>query len=114
MEEIIKSISDKISSYNIFNNLFPGIVFCSVLTKITRFSFSADNILENNFITEINKTYSAGYDVVTSYRDSKNYGDNWVSAGYSLQFMREAKYLNNPRMLLGTSCAVSGLSTLTR
>ena len=68
----------------------------------------ADNILENNFITEINKTYSAGYDVVTSYRDSKNYGDNWVSAGYSLQFMREAKYLNNPRMLLGTSCAVSG------
>lgn len=68
----------------------------------------ADNILENNFVTELNKTYSNGYRVVTSYRDSKNYGDNWVSAGYSLQFMREAKYLNNARMLLGTSCAVSG------
>ena len=29
MEEILKSISEKISSYNIFNNLFPGIIFCS-------------------------------------------------------------------------------------
>ena len=27
MEEILKSISEKISSYNIFNNLFPGIIF---------------------------------------------------------------------------------------
>jgi len=50
MEEIIKSISDRISSYNIFNNLFPGIIFCSVLTKATRFSFSTDNILEQLFI----------------------------------------------------------------
>ena len=39
MEEILKSISEKISSYNIFNNLFPGIIFCSVMTKITRFYY---------------------------------------------------------------------------
>lgn len=68
----------------------------------------ADNILENNFVTELNKTFSNGYSIVTGYRDSKNFGDNWISAGYSLQFMREAKFLNNPRMLLGTACAVSG------
>ena len=50
MEEIVKSISDKISSYNIFNNLFPGIIFCSVLTNATRFSLATDNILEQLFI----------------------------------------------------------------
>ena len=50
MEEIITSISEKISSYNIFNNLFPGIIFCSVLNKATRFSFSTDNIIEQFFI----------------------------------------------------------------
>lgn len=50
MEEIVKSISDKISAYNIFNNLLPGIIFCSVLTKVTRFGFSNDNILEQLFI----------------------------------------------------------------
>lgn len=45
MEEILKSISEKISSYNIFNNLFPGIIFCSVMTKITRFNFATDTII---------------------------------------------------------------------
>ena len=50
MEEIVKSISEKITSYNIFNNLFPGIIFCSVLTKTTRFSFTTGNILEQLFI----------------------------------------------------------------
>lgn len=50
MEEIVNYISAKISSYNIFNNLFPGIIFCSVLTKATRFDFSTNNILEQLFI----------------------------------------------------------------
>lgn len=68
----------------------------------------ADNLLEENFISEICKTYASGYDIVTSYRNSKNYGDNWISAGYSLWFLRESRFLNEARMRLGTSCAVSG------
>ncbi len=70
--------------------------------------FDADNILSPNYITEINKTYSDGYKVMTSYRNSKNFGDNWITAGYALWFLREAKFLNNARMILGTSCAISG------
>lgn len=70
--------------------------------------FDADNLLEKNYITEINKTFSDGYNIITSYRNSKNYGDNWISAGYSLWFLREAEYLNHARMLMHTSCAVSG------
>ncbi len=76
------------------------------------FVFDADNILTPNYITEMNKTYSDGYKALTSYRNSKNYGDNWISAGYALWFLREAKYLNNARMILGTSCAVSGTGFL--
>lgn len=72
------------------------------------FVFDADNLLEKNYITEMNKTFSDGYNIVTSYRNSKNYGDNWISAGYGLWFLREAEYLNHARMLLHTSCAVSG------
>ena len=72
----------------------------------------ADNILSPNYITEINKTFSDGYEIITSYRNSKNYGDNWISAGYALWFLREARYLNNARMLLGSSCAVSGTGFL--
>ena len=72
----------------------------------------ADNILSPNYITEINKTFSDGYEIITSYRNSKNYGDNWISAGYALWFLRESRYLNGARCRLGTSCAVSGTGFL--
>lgn len=70
--------------------------------------FDADNVLEPNYISEMNKTFSDGYQIVTSYRNSKNYGDSWISAGYGLWFLRESKYLNNSRMLTNTSCAIGG------
>ena len=72
------------------------------------FVLDADNVIAPNYISEMNRTFSDGYRIITSYRNSKNYGDNWISAGYALWFLREARYLNNARMLLGTSCAVSG------
>ncbi|WP_313340932.1 glycosyltransferase family 2 protein [Sedimentibacter sp.] len=72
------------------------------------FIFDADNLLDENYIAEMNKVFDNGYKVVTSYRNSKNYDTNWLSAGYSLWFLREAKYLNNSRMILNTGCAISG------
>ena len=74
--------------------------------------FDADNILDPGYIAAMNRTFSQGYDIVTSYRNSKNYGDNWISAGYALWFLRESRYLNHARSLLGTSCAVSGTGFL--
>lgn len=74
--------------------------------------FDADNVLDRCYIEEMNKTFSEGHKIITSYRNSKNYGDNWISAGYSLWFIRESKYLNYPRYLLGTSCAISGTGFL--
>lgn len=76
------------------------------------FVFDADNLLAPDYVREMNRTFSAGYEVVTSYRNSKNYGDNWISAGYALWFLREAEYLNHARALLGGSCAVSGCGFL--
>lgn len=74
--------------------------------------FDADNVLEHDYIEEMNKVFDNGYRIITSYRNSKNYGDNWLTAGYSLWFLREARYLNNARMKLGNSCAVSGTGFL--
>lgn len=74
--------------------------------------FDADNLLDDNYVAEMNKVFDSGYKVITSYRNSKNYDSNWISAGYSLWFLREAKYLNNSRMQLGTSCAISGTGFL--
>lgn len=74
--------------------------------------FDADNLLRPDYLTEMNKTFSAGYSIVTSYRNTKNYGDNWISAGYALWFLRESRYLNHARFLPDTSCAVSGTGFL--
>lgn len=70
--------------------------------------FDADNILDPHYIEEMNKLYAAGYPAATSYRNSCNYDSNWISAGYALWFLRESRYLNQARMQLGTSCAISG------
>lgn len=74
--------------------------------------FDADNVLDPNYIAEMNKVFDNGYRIITSYRNSKNYDTNWITAGYSLWFLREARYLNNARMQLGTSCAISGTGFL--
>lgn len=61
----------------------------------------------------MNKVFDTGdYQALTSYRNSKNFADNWISAGYGLWFMREARFLNFPRMLIGTNCAISGTGFL--
>ena len=70
--------------------------------------FDADNLVEPDFVTEINKTFSQGYDVVTSYRNSKNYGDNWLSAGQGMCFMRDLILLNRARMAIGGCTFVAG------
>lgn len=74
--------------------------------------FDADNILDKGFISAMNRTFTDGYRIITSYRNSKNYGTNWISAGYALWFLRESKYLNYSRMLMHTSCAISGTGFL--
>ena len=74
--------------------------------------FDADNILDKNYVSAMNQTFSDGHRIITSYRNSKNYGTNWISAGYALWFLRESKYLNYSRMLMHTSCAISGTGFL--
>ena len=76
------------------------------------FVFDADNLVDPNFVSEMNRTFDRGYDAVTCYRNSKNFGSNWISAGYSIWFLREARFLNFPRTLLGTNCHVSGTGFL--
>ncbi len=76
------------------------------------FVIDADNLLDKDYVLEMDKAMSDGHKILTSYRNSKNYGANWISSGYALWFMHEAKHLNNSRFILGTSCAVSGTGFL--
>jgi cellulose synthase/poly-beta-1,6-N-acetylglucosamine synthase-like glycosyltransferase len=74
--------------------------------------FDADNTVDEEYFTEVNKAFSSGYDVVTCYRNSKNYADNWLTAGSGLWFIRESRYLNGSRMRIGACPQVSGTGFL--
>ena len=70
--------------------------------------FDADNLLKPNYITEINKVRGAGYEAFCGYRNTKNFGTNWLSSGYGVWYLHDSTHMNQSRMMLGTSCAVSG------
>ena len=74
--------------------------------------FDADNQVDPNFLSEINKTFSAGYEVVSSYRNTTNYGDGWRAAGVGMYFLRDARLLNNARMIFGTNTFIAGTGFL--
>jgi len=77
------------------------------------FVFDADNLVDPGFVREMNKMFDTGkYSALTSYRNSKNFCDNWISAGYALWFLRESRFLNGAREKLGINCAISGTGFL--
>ena len=46
----MKELIDKISSYNLFNNLLPGILFVIIIEKITTYSLIQENIIIGVFL----------------------------------------------------------------
>ena len=70
--------------------------------------FDADNLLEPDYVRQINRVASMGYDAFCGYRNAKNFGDNWLSAGYGLWYLHDSTHMNRSRMALGTTCAVNG------
>ena len=72
------------------------------------FVFDADNKLDKHYIEEMNKGFQAGFKILTSYRNSVNLSDNWVSSGSALWFIRESRFVSASRMWRGNSCHVGG------
>lgn len=72
------------------------------------FIFDADNLLHPDYLLEMNKAFDSGCRVVTGYRTTKNFADNWLSANSSLMYLREARHIHYCRASLGFGTYVSG------
>ncbi|MBW3088406.1 glycosyltransferase family 2 protein [Bifidobacterium sp. 82T24] len=72
------------------------------------FVFDADNKLDREYFAQMNNAFQSGFKILTSFRNSVNFDDNWVSSGSALWFVRESRFLNNSRMIFGSSCHVGG------
>ena len=46
--------------------------------------FDADNLLKLDFIEKMNDAFATGFDILTSFRNIKNFGTNVISSGYGI------------------------------
>ncbi|MDR1094178.1 MAG: glycosyltransferase family 2 protein [Clostridiales bacterium] len=70
--------------------------------------FDADNVLARAFVREMNKAYDCGAKICTCYRNSKNWGKNWLTGAYGIFFMSECRFMHNSRSAVRSSTFVSG------
>lgn len=70
--------------------------------------FDADNLVDKNFLTEMNKMANQGYTAVQGFLDSKNPYDSWISAAYSYCFWTVNRIFQQARYNLNLCCELSG------
>ena len=78
------------------------------------FIFDADNIVDKDFIKNMNKKLCQGEDVVQGYRDIKNPSDNWISSGYALFYWTMHRFYHLARYNLGLSPLLNGTGFMVR
>ncbi len=76
------------------------------------FIFDADNLLKKDFITRMNESFDSGEKIITSYRNTKNFDDNWISASYGIHWMRTIRLEHRARSLLHLATRVQGTGYL--
>lgn len=70
--------------------------------------FDADNIVDVDFLKNMNKKLCQGEEVVQGYRDIKNPTDSWVSAGYAIFYWTMNRFYHLARYNLGLSPLING------
>ena len=70
--------------------------------------FDADNIVDKNFLREMNKKLCQGEEIVQGYRDIKNATDSWITAGYAIFYWMMNKFYHLARYNLGLSPLING------
>lgn len=77
------------------------------------FIFDADNLLDKNYVAEMNKAFNSKNDgIITSLRLPKNFSDSWLAGGSSYMFLRECRQIHHDRSTLDIGTYVSGTGYL--
>jgi cellulose synthase/poly-beta-1,6-N-acetylglucosamine synthase-like glycosyltransferase len=76
------------------------------------FIFDADNLLKVDYISRMNDAFDSGVKIITSYRNTKNFDDNWVSSIYALHWLRSVRARHRARSILRLSTNIQGTGFL--
>ncbi len=72
------------------------------------FICDADNVLSKTFISEMNRSYDAGFQIALGYRNSKNWNDGWIASGSALTFSMFNTFQNKCRSKFNQKVILSG------
>ena len=76
------------------------------------FIFDADNLLKSDYITRMNESFASGQKIITSYRNTKNFADNWISASYALHWLRTIRNEHRARSVFRLATRIQGTGFL--
>ncbi len=70
--------------------------------------FDADNVVDKNFLFQMNRSLCKGYHVAQGNHKGKNVYDNWISSSYTLFYLLQNVFFNQTRKNLNRSCSING------
>ena len=76
------------------------------------FIFDADNLLNTNYISKMNDAFDEGCKIITSYRNTKNFDENWVASTYALHWIRSIRMNHRARSVLHLATNIQGTGFL--
>ncbi|MBQ4065324.1 MAG: glycosyltransferase family 2 protein [Clostridia bacterium] len=76
------------------------------------FIFDADNLLAPDYVSRMNEAFDEGEKIITSYRHTKNFDDNWISASYGLHWLRTVRCEHRARSLFHLATRIQGTGIL--
>lgn len=76
------------------------------------FIFDADNLLSTNYITKMNDAFDSGEKLITSFRNTKNFDENWIASTYALHWIRSARTNHRARSILRLATNIQGTGFL--
>ena len=76
------------------------------------FIFDADNLLKSNYISKMNDAFDSGEKIITSYRNTKNFDENWVASTYALHWIRSIRTNHRARSVLRLATNIQGTGFL--
>ena len=76
------------------------------------FIFDADNLLNRNYISKMNDAFDSGEKIITSYRNTKNFDENWIASTYALHWIRSIRVNHRARSVLRLATNIQGTGFL--
>lgn len=76
------------------------------------FIFDADNLLKSDYLSKMNDAFDSGCKIVTSYRNTKNFDENWISSNYALHWIRSIRTNHRARSVLRLATNIQGTGFL--